>query len=251
MKFETKRVNFFVEEVDFIFFDYLHSVKVATKKQITRDVYESLSDRTISLRLHKFIRGSLICCELSSKLKGHFIYSLTPFGYKKLIESKGIKRGQLKSDKIYHDLLLVDIRNIFQSSDNILNYYTENDLQVEFRDSETNNFLNAFALTHSDGCIQLHPKENNFYMGIELELSKKSDSRYRETLGQFYSTEDSDIILYITKNCSIADKIKNVDKHFFTTFEAKIYYTTLDSFFVEKSLVFTNRENKKIDLSQK
>jgi hypothetical protein len=243
-----RKTNFIVDSDDHKLFEYLYCVKSATSKQIKRDVYPSHTKRAVSQRLDKFIAGDLLICRLCKKVRRQYIYSITPFTYKEYLSLRGESVITLKSDKIYHDLLLVEVRNIFLHSKYVTSYYTENELISWHGEGEPDHLLGIYAQMRSDGCVSISKNDKTYYLGVELEISRKSYERYKEVLAKYYSSNHSDIILYITSDEALMNKIIEIEQQFFSKFDSKIYYQCLDSFLEDDTIVFFDRDKKELEI---
>jgi hypothetical protein len=245
---KKRQTNFIVDRDDLKFFEYLYAMKSATKKQIKRDMYTHHTDRALSQRLDKFIVGNLLTCRLCKQLRGTYVYSVTKNCFKEYLRGRGDSIVTLRSDKIYHDLLLVELRNIFLNSDFVQEYFSENELISWHNDSEPDKLLRVYSELRSDACLSLVKNEKQYYIGVELEISQKSYDRYKETLDKYYKNPLSDIVLYIAENETLINKMIKVEEQYFAKCDTKIYYQTLDNICNSEHLLFYDRNKKSINL---
>jgi DNA-binding PadR family transcriptional regulator len=101
-------------------FEYLHACKVATLKQINRDIFQT-SRVTCYQRIKKYQEKKFIkAIGVFQNDINCYAYEVTPKG-EKIIKAnlRDIMKGnRFRSNSIEHDLLLVDIKNIFSSKKN-------------------------------------------------------------------------------------------------------------------------------------
>jgi len=131
MNKDTSKIGV-VTERDRNLFDYLFENKVATVEDIRHDIFNNASKALVYKRLGKLERSELIqrsAYSLEDKL--FHVYSVTEKSYERFIViiKEDIRRRQLKSDTIEHDLALVDIKRRLKKLVRIKNYFSENQLQ--------------------------------------------------------------------------------------------------------------------------
>ena len=111
-------------------FLYLFQNKIASFKQIRRDLFHNIAIQTVYRRTGKLRKGGWI--EVTPYMHGKKVSSY--FGItkkcfdKKLKKHMEVRHGPLKSDSIIHDLRLNDIRGFFLSKKAVSSYFTENEL---------------------------------------------------------------------------------------------------------------------------
>ncbi len=114
-------------------FNYLFEFKVATAKQIHRDIFSKGTLTVFYRRINKLIKMEYI------KRTSHFngdrnvsIYSLTKKALHKfiLVDKKEWSTKRCYSDSVEHDLQLVDIAHKFSKLESYSDYFTENLLKA-------------------------------------------------------------------------------------------------------------------------
>ena len=210
-------------------FEYLHACKVATIKQINRDIFQT-SRVTCYQRIKKYQEKKFIKAIGVFQNDIHcFAYEVTPKG-EKIIKAnlRGIMSGnRFRSNSIEHDLFLVDIKNIFASKKMVKAYYTENQIQTYF-DFRSEENLQPFQEMQTDACLIL--QKNDFdpiHVALELELSVKATERYRQKIREAYYLNIFGII-YICKDNFLIKKLQKIDEEVREERRTKIYFSTLD-----------------------
>ncbi len=210
-------------------FEYLHACKVATIKQINRDIFQT-SRVTCYQRIKKYQEKKFIKAigVFQNDINCH-AYEVTPKG-EKIIKANLrdiISGNRFRSNSIEHDLLLVDIKNIFASKKMVKAYYTENQIQTYF-DFRSEDNLQPFQEMQSDACLIL--QKNDFdpiHVALELELSVKATERYRQKIREAYYLNVFGII-YICKDNFLIKKLQKIDEEVREERRTKIYFSTLD-----------------------
>ena len=104
-------LGMYISKVDIEFLKYLHSVKVASYEQASRDIYHGLKSNSVAKRLRKLENNKLIEGYRSRTIRhGKKVVSLTKKGFSEFVAKGEEQRIEIKSDSVEHDLSLVDIR---------------------------------------------------------------------------------------------------------------------------------------------
>jgi hypothetical protein len=210
-------------------FEYLHACKVATIKQINRDIFHT-SRVTCYQRIKKYQEKKFIKAigVLQNEIICH-AYEVTQKG-EKIIKAnlRDIMSGnRFRSNSFEHDLFLVDIKNIFSTMKMVKSYYTENQIQTYF-DFRSEEKLQPFQEMQTDACLIL--QKNDFdpiHVALELELSVKATERYRQKIREAYYLNIFGII-YICKDNFLIKKLQKIDEEVRGERKTKIYFSTLD-----------------------
>lgn len=237
---------------DIDFLKYLHSCKVATTKQINRDVFKS-GHRTCHFRVKKFLQRKFISKIPSDwEIDKSFVFSLTSRGmkvvtanFKGLIDSK-----RFRSNSISHDLKLVNMRNFFLNLEMVKGYFTENQIQTYSlfnSQDEIATFkemrVDAMMLVHSQGKARLS-------IPLELEISTKSTSEYQKKIREIYYHKGITFLFYVCDSKESEIKIKKIEKEFVTDQRKKIFYITYNELLSSKEVVtFINQDNDSFKLN--
>jgi len=235
---------------DITFFEYLHTCKVATTKQINRDVFQT-SHATCYQRLQKYLEAKLIKHAPTDRKRDHsFAYEVTPKGEKIIKRSlSGMLNGsRFKSNSMAHDLRLVDIRNVLMSRGLVKEYYTENQIQT-YTDFRTEAELLPYQELQSDAVMMLEKEGvKPIYVAIEYEASLKTKSRYRDKLRRFYYSRAT-ALFYICESKSLERKLRKIEEEVIKDSNRRIYYITAEEFFRSQEFVtFTGREGLKFEV---
>lgn len=236
---------------DIQFLKYLHTCKVASTKQINRDVFKK-AYQTCYLRLNKFNKKQFIQKIANiAEIDQSCTYSLTSKGMKVVSANlKSILDGKrFKSDSVSHDLKLVNIRNIFLDLKMIKGYITENQLQtydLAFLEDDLSHLkemrVDAVAWIQDIGKPKLT-------IPIELEISTKSGAEYLNKITEIYYQSGIKFLFYICDSKETERKIKKVEQAFIKDGKKKIFYTTYGNIISnDGEISFTNLDNDIIKL---
>jgi DNA-binding PadR family transcriptional regulator len=213
-------------------FEYLHSCKVATIKQINRDIFQT-SRGTCYQRIKKYQEKKFIKAigVFQNDINCH-AYEVTPKG-EKIIKAnlRDIMSGnRFRSNSIEHDLFLVDIKNIFTTKKMVKSYFTENQIQTYF-DFRSEENLQPFQEMQSDACLILQKNDYDpIHVALELELSTKAIDRYRQKIRELYYLNVFGIF-YICQDKNLIKKLQKIDEEVRGERRTKIYFSTLEEIF--------------------
>ena len=213
---QTKRkIKYTITKNDLHLLYYLLVNKVASRKQINRDVYRGYWPQNTRKRLCKLKSDNLIKVKrpISTWKDQTLIYSLTSKGLQQIssyINAPLIKK-RLESNSIEHDLNLVDIRQILKSKGFVNKYFTENQIHNEARFYEDEN-LAIFNQLRFDALIEYSRDfKERFFIPIQYERMEKSKERYKKILSDFYLESSIPAIIYITDNSKVENVIKEIE----------------------------------------
>ena len=236
---------------DIEFFKYLHSCKVATTKQINRDIFKA-SRIACHERLKKFHKKDFVL-KLSSQweIDRSYVFSLSPKGMKVIkFNLESILDGKrFKSDSIAHDLKLVNIKNIFSKFKMVKDYITENQLQtydLSFWEDDLSSMkemrVDAVAWIQDIGKPKL-------MIPIELEISTKAASEYLNKITEIYYQSEIKFLFYICDSKETEKKIKKIERDFIKDQRKKIFYSTYKDILSHNGEIsFTNLDEESIKL---
>ena len=173
---------------DVLLFEYLHACKVATTKQINRDIFKS-SHATCYQRIKKYLdRKFLKVVPTDRSLDQSFAYEVTTKG-EKIIKANLrdlISGDRFRSNSVAHDLTLVDIRNILTSKKVVKEYYTDNQIQT-YKDFRSEQHLIPAQELQLDALMKLKRGDlNPIWLGLEFESSAKAICRYQDKIRRYY-----------------------------------------------------------------
>ncbi len=236
---------------DVQFFKYLHACKVATTKQINRDIFKTCH-ATCYQRLQKYLEKKFLQVVPTDRQRDQsYAYEVTKKG-EKVIKANIrdlLCENRFRSNSVAHDLTLVDIRNILLSKNDVKEYFTENQIQT-YKDFRTEKDLIPFQELQCDAGIMIQRGDTNpLYIGVEYESSAKSRSRYLDKIGSLYYNGPV-YLIYICKDKSLIKKLKKIEGIYIKNRAPKIFYITLSEFLESKdSVTFTRQDGKSICLS--
>jgi len=235
---------------DILLFEYLHACKVATTKQINRDIFKT-SHATCYQRLQRYL--DVKCLKVVPTDRGRdqsFAYEVTSKG-ENIVKANFrdlISGDRFRSNSVAHDLTLVDIRNVLISKRVVKDYYTENQIQT-YKDFRTEDHLRPFQELQLDAVIKLQKAEQPPILGgIEFESSAKAICRYQEKIRRLYFNGPT-FLLYICGDKTLENKVKRIELAFIKDKPPKIYYLTVKELLESKhDVTFTRQDGKSICL---
>jgi hypothetical protein len=183
---------------------------------------------TVYNRLSKLIRGNfleaisinLVAYHRRNDLLG-VIYRLTKDGLKRLQDFKMTMEiilipATLNLSNLYHDLLLTDVLRVLKRTWKV----TKVPLGTQDRIPDA---------------VLIHPVTGN-KMALELELTAKSEMRYREIILSYRTSFEFEKVLYVVKDKSIQRKLGGLitgfnSRYDFSDDTDKFKFMTLDQLF--------------------
>ncbi len=187
----------------------LYSSVFLSFEQIRRKHFYNCATSTVYNRLSKLIRAKLLD-SINVNLRANYllekdigaIYFVTQMGLTKLKEywHRGIFRDSpapINLANLFHDLLLTD---------------TINKLKEEFNSEVLNTKVLDMGQINFEQVPDaiLFDDKNNTKWAIELELTAKSNMRYREIISNYGTSNLYSKVLYIVKDESIYKKIGGI-----------------------------------------
>lgn len=206
---------------------FLHAHKVATAKQIHREIFKNAKTNFYKkVRLYEKIKlVNRVTGAKDFDLSG--VYELTKKGFNIVrANQKGLTtHNRYKSSSSYHDLFLVEIRHIMRQRRIVTNYLTENQIQTR-ADFDTENSLVDFKRSHCDALAVLKNPANGVFLkvAIEFELSDKSMKDYRKKLADYYNSEGIHAVFYICYDRATELRIKKSELEIYKGNKNKIHY---------------------------
>ena len=177
-----------IYDSEFLSFYQIHEKHFPENKRPT--VYNRLS-KLMAAEIIKAVGINLIAYHRRNELLG-VIYQLTKNGLRKLQDYKmteDIDQNpvSLNLSCLYHDLLLTDVLRIFKASWKILKPTKIDQKRIP-------------------DAILIDPRSNK-KVALELELTAKSEVRYREIILSYRTSSEFDSVLYVVKDISIQKKV--------------------------------------------
>ena len=183
---------------------------------------------TVYNRLSKLIRGNILEAININLLAHHrknellgVIYRLTKDGLRRLQDFKmtmeiNLNPASLNVSTLYHDLLLTDVLRVLKRTWKV----TKAPLGIQDRVPDA---------------VLIHPI-NGSKMALELELTAKSEMRYRDIVLSYRTSSEFETVLYVAKDKSIQRKLGGLITGFNSRYEFsdntdKFKFMTLDELF--------------------
>lgn len=185
---------------NFLSFYQIHEKHFPENKKPT--VYNRLS-KLVSANLITSVNINLIAYHRRGEFLG-VIYQLTKEGLKRLqdFNMRGVielNPVPLNLNCLYHDLLLTDVLRLLKRTLKLTTMITGNQTRIP-------------------DAVLFDPMTNK-NIALELELTAKSESRYRDIVLSYRTSNEFDSVLYIVKDESIQRKIGGVITGFNSRYE--------------------------------
>ena len=244
------KFNGYFTTQDLTLLEYLFLNKVASRRQINRDIYYTHRPQSVCYRLKKINDLGLIRTyrPYANRNDQSNIYSLTIKGldYIQNQLTSPLIRKRVTSDSIEHDLDLVDIKRFFKQKEYVLKYFTENQIHNEARFNEREN-LKLFNQYKFDALVEYSRDSiNKVLIPIQYERTAKSKKRYEKIIRDYYYESSVSMILYVFKDNKTKKLVQEIeseiqkDKDIF-----KIFYGTLSDLSSDNELTKFYNQNKK------
>jgi len=212
--------------------------------QIKECHFKNLAQATVYNRLSKLINGELlesVRVNVKAIHKGGkdigAIYFLTKNGFKLInkYHSEGIYRDApvpINLNQLYHDLVLTDALKQLECAKTNCVGINSKLMSHQLKD----------AVQIPDGVIHIGDER----YALEIELTTKSNSRYREIIYNYSTSSDFKKVLYLVKNDVTQNKIGDIiigysGQYKKTDDTGKFYFCTISEFFkAQRNFKFAN-----------
>ncbi len=217
---------------DWLLMEGLYANTMMSFKQIAQFYFDERAKSTIHNRLTQLEQGGIIRRFKMGRILHHLneteigvVFSLTQLGLS-LLQGKTPERTlriepvPVNTSTLYHDLLLVDVTKKLESIFPEINFVSGKLMGLPSQKMKRIPDISG----HWQGTKKI--------MAIELELTNKSEKRYRQILTEYRIDQNFERILYITSHVSIEEKIKTLLTHkkvdnFMRPSTGKFYFATL------------------------
>lgn len=229
-----------ITERDVQLFHYLHAVKVATYKQIHRDIYPEYKLKSVCNRVVEFEKLKLVTGTQNRIFScGERVNSLSKVGFEQFVAKGSELRSELKSEVINHDLKLVDLRHAIMKLEKISTYFTENQVQT-WGLSDFGIESSKLVQLHSDALARIKFSNGEIWAAIEYESSDKLSQRYEPILRKYYLSEEIGVVFCVCKTENLIHRVSKVEKSLFPSDQPKFFYQVVDHFQKNESVSFFN-----------
>lgn len=242
-----------ITERDRKLFQFLFENKVATQQQLKQKIFPEITKQTAFRRMKQLARsGWLNRLSFAGSDRALLVYGLTARSYNQYVKVEGVNDQiiQFVSDKLLHDLTLVDLRLRLESRPKIKRVYPENVLQTGQEYALRKEFKNSVSL-NSDAVIELKMDEQTrIFIPFEFEGSQKSAERWQKKMHDYYLHHNSAVVLWVCKDESIINKMSEIDQEVCAGCTPKMYFASLEKVLNEKNgMTFTNsKKDKKVSI---
>ncbi len=222
-----RRRGMYIRSRDEALFDYLFVTKIATARQINRDIFhisdlDYVVERLRALVRHGYIRRTTV--DISGP---KYAYYLARGTFQKYISGRIHNSWtQLKSESRNHDAVLVDIRNRFIKCNQVLSYFTENAIESSF-DCPPAFPLRSFIEMHVDAAIIFQAKGKTFNIAIEYEDSQKGSERYTKHFTAYYIRNEIHGVIYIAKEPTLLTRLAELERPLSQNRRSKVFFGKL------------------------
>jgi hypothetical protein len=237
---EKQKMNFsmMLTERDYFVLMGLYENVVMSFPQIARMHFAGKAKPTILNRLSKLESSGLICkfkvprlLTSGSENVISVVYQITRQGIREL-QKRNLdlelwpEPMRLQPFSIDHDLLLVDVLEALRNQNPVMKFMHGD----HFSKKSTSSMLKPDAVL----LVPSYPKP----VALELELTAKSEKRYRELILKYRLAKDFDHVLYVTSHAQIEAKIRAVLGHSDQT--GRFMFMRVQDIFQSKGGQFTN-----------
>ena len=183
--------------------------------------------------------------------KSKVIYHITEKGLDEiasLLSGKVIRR-ELKSSNPDHDLEVARIFYSLLRARGLNDLKFENEIQcISFGDFDGE--YEPFRRLNTDIYLSLQIKDKSYKVAIEYERSQKESGRWTEYLLNYHMEDQVDLVLYICKGLTIKNSMIRIESELAKSYQAKIYFCSLEEFFGNDSTaIFQNGNGKSFKLN--
>ena len=252
MKKNTKK-ELRINQRDRRLFQYLYENKIASVRQIGRDIFKSCHLSATNRRLRKLQKkGFLKEIALARKTYPFKAYSITAKAFDDYLfdQFTDATRRQFESSSLFHDIDLVDIRNSFAGRDKITKYLTENIIQSG-SDHLDEFDIDCLAGHYPDAIVRIKVGKKYYDFCLEYEASLKSKKRCEDFLKKYYYDKNVAAVLFIYRAEDIFKNVSSLEKKLFSNMTSKFYYCPFEKIQSNgQKLQFTNSKNTELLISK-
>lgn len=228
-----------ITDRDRVLFDYLISNKVATVEQIQRDVLRT-HKRYVYIRLGQLARAGMIRRQATYQNRAISYYSIGKMATRdQPFERRDLGSVKFKSDSPIHDMVLVDIRHSLVGYEQVDQYITENDIQLQIADPGFP--VKELASIRSDAAFRLRRNGKMHHIAVEFENHHQNRGRYEHKFHQYHHEMKVSLVLYIVSSERIKNKMIQIDKDICPLAQSRLFFCTLEKVLSRPTtLVFEN-----------
>lgn len=230
---------------DYQLFRFLFRGKVSTLVQINRHIFSSIGEKTVHRRLNKLAKANFLAKDVFLyNDKPKITYGLGELGLDKIREQlpyRAPKKPQ-KSDSPEHDITLNEIRFALIKSRRIVSCLSESELQSS-PDFRNDHRLKPYIELNSDGVLFLSKGNETVLVALEYDANKKTTTRYKEKLMDYYKHSSIAAVFYIGRDKGILSMVQNAERMVAKDVDRKfkLYYSNLENVLGDiEQVVFEN-----------
>ena len=237
-----------ITQRDEVFFKYLYSSRIASIKQIKRDIFPDCSREVMGRRINKLVRAKFITVVALGKMKIFKGYSITEKTFSSFIIPcyEEMNRKQWKSDSPLHDMELVDIRYFLLKKKFVKKYVPENLLQAGVGISCD---IKPLVKHHPDGIVKVEIDKTIYTFCLEYDAHEKSHLRYEDIFNRYYLDKSVTAVFFITREKSLLQTLVSLERRLFTKMTPKFYYCTLDDLLSGRDeIILINQKKRRLKI---
>jgi|GEM_PF-4700327 len=236
---------------------FLFENRIASAKIVHAHLFPESHIRGINKHLKKLVDLEFIERRFitNKDLRCLTLYSLTKKGFKYgLPELEEIKDAEIKSGKVRHDLMALNVRHRMSKLAGVNQVWSENQIHFESDYFEEEHFRDL-SLIRADGAIEFDYNSKTHYAALEYEASTKTKARNKSKLGSYTYMRAITVTLYVCKDKYIMNSLKNAEREYVKSNRrefSNIFYGLLDQVLDESQAPYfeTIFGDKFIDLSK-
>lgn len=243
-----------ITQRDCLLIKYLFENKLCSFHQIKEEFFSNVSEKSLYRRLRKLKLAGFLSksVHFDNTHKPTPSFSITKKSLNQILEidNSSINGAKIKSDSPFHDLLLVQIRQLLEKQIKVLSYQTENMIKRQTNEKDEN--LGAFEELGSDACIKIQMTSSwQSWAAIEFEMTRKSLGRCKEKLQRYYFEDSIPASFFIFKDKRFMEIYKKIDQELTKLKNKKIFFQSLENLNLNsKDCIFFLSDGRKINLGR-
>jgi hypothetical protein len=160
-----------------------------------------------------------------------------------------IDKPHFKSESVEHDVRLTELFLKFESMTSFCSFMTEN-LLCSSKVLAADPVYTSASKIHSDGLLSISGAGGQFRnYAVELELNKKTKSRYTQKLIDYYLSGGLDGLLYVVPNMELQNLIAKVDAEVCEGRNSILYFAQEKNVKASNNqIIFQNRKGQILEI---
>lgn len=109
-----------------------------------------------------------------------------------------------------HDRLLQELQTVFEQSPLVSRYMPEHEVRQRLSEKHGKKERNDVGYKVPDGLFELKTSRGIKRVAVELELTTKSESRYRKIFRELLTSSDFEIVLFVTASDKMTEALRSI-----------------------------------------